>query len=134
MAWEPGTLEPLFKQLIPTLEAATTAQIAGRAVKARLPRALVAEIEKDAAWNAPAKKAIEIAAPQVAAKWLNKSGISADNQPEIVLGTAVASLLASQVMLLRRLDALIAAVNAPTASPDPAAHQKPAAPPEPAKS
>ena len=47
-------------------------------------------------------------APQVAAKWMNKAGISAENQPEIVLGTAVVSILAVHMKLIRKLDKLIA--------------------------
>ena len=82
---------------------------------------MVREIETDAKWSTPAKKALEIAGPQVAAKWLNKTGISAENQPEVVLGTAVASILAGHVLLLRRLDKLIAVANAPTARPAPEA-------------
>ncbi len=78
--WDPGTLKPLFDQLIPTIENLTVAQITGRAVKAKLPKAVQAEIEKDARWSDPARKAVAVSAPQVAAKWLNKTGISSENQ------------------------------------------------------
>lgn len=106
--WDTQTLKPLFEQLIPALEQIGVNQIAGRASKAKLPRDLVNEIEKDAKWSAVTKKAIELSAPQVAAKWLNASGISAEHQAELVLGTAVASLVSSHVLLLRKLDKLIA--------------------------
>ena len=116
--WDQQTLKPLFDQLLPTLEQLGVSQLAGRATKARLSREVVTEIEKDAKWSPPARKALEIAAPQVAAKWLNSSGISAEHQPEIVLGTALASILTSHVLLLRKLDKLIAEnVTAPAAKP-----------------
>lgn len=112
LPWEAGTLKPLFDQLIPAVEVLTVRAVTDRADKARLPVAVVKEIERDAAWNEPAKKAIAVAAPQVAAKWLNKSGLSAENQPELVLGTAVAALLVHQNKVLSRLDKLIAANTA----------------------
>lgn len=111
--WEAGTLKPLFDQLLPAVEVLTVRAVIERADKARLPAAVVKEIERDAAWNEPAKKAIGVAAPQVAAKWLNKSGLSAENQPELVLGTAVAALIVHQNKVLARLDKLIAAANPP---------------------
>ena len=128
MAWQPEMLKPLFEQLIPTVETMTVAQVTSRAEKARLPGALVKEIEENAAWNEAARKALELAGPQVAAKWMNKTGISAENQPEVVLGTAVAAIVASHVLLLRRLDKLIAVANAPTVKPG----QSQPAPPPPA--
>jgi hypothetical protein len=115
--WEPQTLKPIFDQLLPTVEQLTVNQVTSRAHKAKLPVELVEEIEHDAKWNGAAKKALEISCPQVAAKWLNKSGISAENQAEVVLGTAIASILASHMMLLRRMDKLIAVANIPAAKP-----------------
>jgi len=118
VAWEASQLTPIFQQLLPAVEQLTVNQVLQRAGKARLPGELLHEIEDEAKWSAPTKKALELSGPQVAAKWLNKTGISAENQPEVVFGTAVASLLASHVMLLRRLDKLIAAANVPTVKPD----------------
>ena len=123
MAWDPATLKPLFDQLIPTVEQVTVHQITTRAAKARLPGALIHAIEDSAKWSAPAKKAIELAGPQVAAKYLNKAGISAENQPELVLATAVASILASHVLLIRRLDKLIVAANVGTGPSKPGQSQ-----------
>ena len=99
------------------VEAVTVQQIATRAARARLPGELIKEIEADAKWSAPARKALEISAPQLSAKWLNKFGVSAENQPEIVFATAVTTILASHVLLLRRLDKLIAVANVPARPP-----------------
>lgn len=111
--WDSQTLKPLFDQLLPAVEALTVRQIVERADKAKLPGAVVKEIEKDAAWAEPSRKALAVAAPQVAAKWLNKSGVSAENQPELVMGTALAAIIVGQQATLRRLDKLILAANQP---------------------
>jgi hypothetical protein len=115
MAWQPEMLKPIFEQLIPACEEVATDGIINRAIKARLPKECIKEIEIDAKWNAPAKKAIEISGPQVAAKWLNKSGLSAENQGEIVLLTAISSLVASHALLANRLNKLIILANTPAA-------------------
>ena len=110
--WDQQTLKPLFDQLLPTIEDLTVHQLTNRAEQAKLPGELVKEIGKDARWSPVSRKAVEIASPQVAAKWLNKAGISAENQPEIVLGTAVACIAAGHVKLLRKLDKIIATRDA----------------------
>ena len=117
-------LKPLFDQLLPTIEALTVTQLASKAEKGRLPGDLVNEIEKDAKWSTPAKKALELSAPQVAAKFLNKTGISSENQPEVICGTAIASILAGHVMVLRRIDKAIASMNAAKPAPAPAKEEK----------
>lgn len=82
-------------------------QITDRAKRLGLPAELMEEIERDSRWNAAAKKTINYSGPQLCAKWLNKSGVSAENQPEVVFGTAVCSLVIGHIMVLRRLDKLI---------------------------
>lgn len=109
MPWQAEALKPVFDQLLPTLEQLTMNQLAGRAEKARLPAELVREIERDARWSEPAKKALEIGCPQLAAKYLNKTGVGAEYQPEIVVGTALAAIVSTHTLLLRKLDQLIAA-------------------------
>jgi hypothetical protein len=108
LPWQAETLKPLFEQLLPTVEDLTARQITSRAEKAKLPPDLLKEIARDARWPSPAKKAVDIAAPQVAAKWLNRAGLSAEYQPELVLFTAVAAIGANQQAVLHRLDKLIA--------------------------
>ncbi len=106
--WESAQLKPLFDQLLPAVEALTVRQIVDRAEKAKLPQAVVNAVEKDCAWSEPSRKALAVATPQVAAKWLNKSGISAENQPELVMGTAICAIVVGHTRVLRRLDKLIA--------------------------
>jgi hypothetical protein len=110
--WDAQTLKPLFDQLIPTVEDWHVDHITGLVERAKLPAEIVKEIGKDARWPGPSRKAIEVSAPQVAAKWLNKSGISAENQPELVLGTAIVSIAVSHRQLLLKLKKLLEAREA----------------------
>lgn len=124
--WDAETLRPLFEQLIPSAEQFAVAQLTGKAAKADLPPAVLREIEKDARWSPPTKAALTLSGPQVAAKWLNKTGVSAENQAEVVLLTALAALVASHAMLSRKLDGFIAdtrpAAPKPGQAPSPAAN------------
>jgi hypothetical protein len=110
--WDAQTLKPLFDQLIPTVEDLHVDHLTGMAEEAKLPPEFVKEIGRDARWPGPSRKAIEISAPQVAAKWLNKSGISAENQPEVVLGTAIVSIVVSHRKLALKLEKLLQARKA----------------------
>jgi len=121
--WDAEMLKPLFEQLLPAAESLSVEQITNRAVKARLPADIIEEIETEAKWSKPAKKALEMAGPQATAKWLNRLGISSENQAELVCGTALASILAGHALLLRRLNKLIELANVPV---------KPGPPPAPA--
>jgi hypothetical protein len=105
--WDAQTLKPLFDQLIPTVEELHVDHLTGIAEEAKCSADTVKEIGKDARWPGPSRKAIEISAPQVAAKWLNKSGISAENQPEVVLGTAIVSIFVSHRKLVLKLTKLL---------------------------
>ena len=110
--WDAQTLKPLFDQIIPTVEDWHVDHITGLVDGAKLPTEIMKEIGRDARWPAPSRKAIEISAPQVAAKWLNKSGISAENQPEVVLGTAIVSIVVSHRKLSLKLQKLLEARKA----------------------
>lgn len=116
--WQAGMLEPLFRQLVPAAEQMSVQQITARAEKAHLDKELIADVADSAKWNAMSKKALEASGPQVAAKWLNKMGLSAENQAEVIFGTALASIVAGQVMVIKKLDKLIASANpAPATKP-----------------
>jgi hypothetical protein len=114
--WDAGTLAPLFRQLIPTVEKAMVSSVIGKCEKAGFPGVVIEKLEKDAAWPEAAKQALAIAGPQVTAKWMNKTGISAENQPEVVLVTALATLAANHFTLMSRLNKLIAAQPAAAAA------------------
>ena len=113
-------LQPLFEQLLPAVEGLTVEQITSRAAKARLPAEIVKEIETEAKWSKPAKKALKIAGPQAAAKWLNRIRHQRREPGRAVCGTALASILAGHALLLRRLNKLIEVANVPVKPGQPA--------------
>lgn len=104
--WRPDQLAPVFAQLIPAAEGISVKQIVDKARKAQLPPPVVAKLEIDAAWNPLAKKGLETAGPEVAAKWLNYFGISSENAQELVLVSALLTIAAGHVLILKRLDNL----------------------------
>ena len=113
LPWDPETLKPIFEQLVPACEQLDVQSVTRLAAEADLPKEVLKEVEKDARWTPPTKTALLISAPQVAAKWLNKSGISSENQGEVVLGMAIASIVASHVLLVKKLERMIAEKNPP---------------------
>jgi hypothetical protein len=115
--WDASTLQPAVEIFLPAAEELMVNQIASRAAKARLPGDIVKEIEAEAKWSASAKKGLEVSTAQVAAKWLNKAGISAEYQPEVTFLTALGRVLGGHALLLRRLDKLIALANVQPAKP-----------------
>ena len=64
---------------------------------------LVKEIEREAHWPKLGKKSIVDYAPALAAKWLNKWGISSQNKEEIFLGAALLSILRSRSSVKKRI-------------------------------
>lgn len=106
--WDPETLKPIFEQLVPACEQLDVQSITRLAAEADLEKEVLKEVEKDARWSPPTKTALLMSGPQVAAKWLNKTGISSENQGEVVLGMAIASIVASHVLLVKKLEKIIA--------------------------
>lgn len=117
VAWDAETLRPIFVELVPTVEELAVGRLTAKAAKAQLPTTLIKEIASDAAWKAPEKRAMILAGPEVTAKWLNKSGLSAENKFELVLATALLSIVRNNVALGRKLDHFIAQKGAPGGPP-----------------
>lgn len=111
LPWQANMLRPLLEQLIPALEASDVAKLKGELAELRLPPPLLKQIADDAAWPVASKKALEVSAPEVGAKWLNKAGISAENQHEVMLGGALVGIVVSRRLLRGRIEKLIAEVK-----------------------
>jgi hypothetical protein len=99
--WDPGCLRPLFEQLVPALEKADVAALTAQARE--INPDLVRVVEKDAAWNPAAKATLQAAGPVACAKWLTRSGIGAENAPEVALAVAVGGILASRLLVVAEL-------------------------------
>lgn len=107
LPWDASLLAPVVGEILAALEAVSVRQLKERAAKvADAPSGFVATVEKDAEWNTVAKTALSSAVPQVAAKWLNRSGVSAENAPEVIAFTAMASIYLGHTMLLKKLEAM----------------------------
>ena len=117
LPWDASTVQPIVEQFLPAAEQLMSNQISSRARKARLPAEIVKEIEADAQWPADAKKALQLNTANVTAKWLNKLGVSAEYGPEIAFMTALSRIAGGHVLVLRRLDKLIALANVQPAKP-----------------
>jgi len=113
--WDASTVQPIVEQFLPAAEELMVKQITDRAVKARLTPEIVKAIQADAQWPDPAKKALNQNMAAVTAKYLNKLGVSSEYQAELALMTALSRICGGHILLLRRLDKLIAVANVPTA-------------------
>lgn len=114
-------MRPLFEQLIPALEKADVATLTAQARE--IDPDLVRLVEKDAAWNPAAKATLQSAGPVATAKWLDRSGIGAENAPEVALAVAVGGIIASRLLVvaeLRRRAGEKPAPVPPPATPAPA--------------
>jgi len=87
--WRADLLKPVTDQAIDALEESRVKKFCDGAREAKIPEAVVKQIGRDAAYPSDSKAMMKLATPEVAAKYLNKLGISADNQYEITLVTAV---------------------------------------------
>lgn len=70
---------------------------------------VLAEVEKDAPWNPVAKATLGKTSPEVAARLLNRFGLSAENAVEAIWLGAVGTILGSRVLLTSKLDEMIKA-------------------------
>ena len=96
--WEADSLRPIAEELVNAWEDSRVDGFRSRAKDAKLPEPLVREIAKDAAFPAAAKRGVGIGAAEVVAKWLNKSGVSAEHKPEVLLAGCLVAILAQVVL------------------------------------
>jgi hypothetical protein len=111
LAWEARDLLPVTENGVPILEEFASRQIVFKARRARLPAEIVTEIERDCKWPDKSKKMLAETSGALAAKYLNKAGISAEYKVEVNFSIAVLNIAANHLSILRRLDKLIAAAN-----------------------
>jgi len=111
VAWAGTDIEPLLKDLIKLLEEWREYAREKRLRLARLPDDLIAEINKETAWEETPKKIICESGSRVLAKLLNKGGISAEYKDEIFLGLAVVMIAGSEIRSSRRIANLVRAAN-----------------------
>ena len=117
LPWQPETLKSLFEQLLEAAEEGRVAAFLGKCAEAKLTAELVREIKADARFPKAAKVLLADALPRLAAKWLNRSGMSAEYQDEISCLTAMVLIVQHDRGISSKLDELIAAAKKPVEKP-----------------
>ena len=107
MPWVPETLTGLVEQLIKAAEENRVGIYLVRCEKAGLTGKLVKEIEADARFPDSAKTLLKHSLPRLAAKWLNKAGISAEWQEEISVITALLLIFQHEAQVNARFKKLV---------------------------
>jgi hypothetical protein len=109
--WLGKKIEPVSERLVAIMEELRGRRISKRARLANLPPETVEEIEHTIGWDNNLKRLLSESSAEVAAKYLNKAGVSAEYQPEITLAGALLAAIHSDNQVMKRLDKLIAAAN-----------------------
>ncbi len=102
LPWNPNDLQGFIDSILPEVEKLDIRSIVKAAEK--ISPALAAQVEKDAGWNPVAKTTLSKSGAQVAAKYLGKAGVPAENAPEVFLLGAIASIVISRQNLLSKLE------------------------------
>jgi hypothetical protein len=105
--WDAQKLKPLVVKLHKVAEKTLSGKLVAKAKRAKLPGVIIEQIETKSAWEAGAVEIINDAAPRVAAKYLNKTGISAEYQDEMALAGGYATIAGGYLVLAKDLDKLV---------------------------
>lgn len=105
--WAAEDLQSATNQLVAMLEDIDVRHIEDKCKSANLDGALVAEIVKDARWNASAKKSVAGGGAPILAKVLNKLHVPKGAKPVLDFIPGLGLILAERHQLNKRLDALI---------------------------
>jgi hypothetical protein len=126
--WEPQLVKEFTDELIEAAEAGRVEKFTGKARNAKIPERVVREIGTDSRFPASIKKSLQISTPRVAAKWLNKAGVSAEYADEVAFIGSLGALFIQGRKLSAKLDKLIelAKQPQPTLGPGPAPAGAPA--------
>jgi len=106
--WEPDALSDLVSELLDAAEENRVGNFVGRLQEAGLMPKLITQIEKDSHFPKLAKVMLKRSLPRLAAKWLNKAGISAEHQDELEVVTALLLIVQHDRKSSARIDELIA--------------------------
>jgi hypothetical protein len=128
VAWQPETLSGLVDELIEAAEEGRVESYLRKCTEAGLTGKLAKEIEVDARFPKSAKALLKLAIPRLAAKWLNKTGISAEYQDEIAVLTAVILIVKHEMSVRARFEELIVEFKKAKVPPAPAPAPRPQPP------
>jgi len=114
--WQPEALQPLCDQLLAAVEEGRLSAFLARCHEAGLSQSLIKEIEADARFPRAAKVLLSRSLPRLAAKYLNKAGLSSEWEDEVAVISGVIILVQHDRRLSTRLQELIAAHRAAQAA------------------
>jgi len=109
LPWQAEDVKDFTDEMVDLTEAKRIGDFVNMAREANLPPKLCIEIERDAKYPTTTKAGLKRALAGTAAKWLNKSGISARNKEEAALLFCVVTLKLQGLRLRTRLKSLIEA-------------------------
>lgn len=108
---------------MPTAEQYLVSRLTKKAAAARLGAELLKKIEADSRLDDVTRKSLLVALPRLCAKYLNKSGISAEYKDEVVVAICCLRIVQRQFRLEAKLDELIATMK-PRDAGDPTNKEK----------
>jgi hypothetical protein len=118
--WQPETLTGLVDELIEAAEENRVGNYLAKCAEAGLTPKLTKEIENDARFPKMSKALLKASIPRLAAKWLNRTGLSAEYQDELSVLTAVILIVKQGSALNTRFEELIVELKkSKTAAPAP---------------
>lgn len=106
--WDPQLIKPLLEKMIEAAENGRLAKFTIRCQRLGDMPKLIKEIEQDAHMPPEAKAMLSVSLPRCAAKWLNKSGVSAEYMDEISILTACVLIWSHDRKADQRLEKLLA--------------------------
>lgn len=106
--WKPELLTSLLDELLKAAEEFRVDSFVGKCEEAGITGDLLKEIERDAHFPKSAKILLKESLPRLAAKWLNRSGVSAEYQDELTVVTAMLLMIQNDRKNSAKLDELIA--------------------------
>jgi hypothetical protein len=112
--WNPdGPLAGVFKTIVPAVEKFNVRTLVEAARKIGDPEFELL-VQKEAPWNPEAREVLEKTGPEVAAKLLNRAGISSENAPEVAFFLTAIGIAVSQSILAFKVSAAVKAKAEPS--------------------
>lgn len=108
VCWQARDVEPLVKELVALTEELLLKQCRSKMAKAKLPKDVVAEIEKDLLWAERAKAMVAAGASELFTKQLNESNVPVEVRPWIQIAIGSIQIAIGQIKVMSRLDKIIA--------------------------
>lgn len=102
--WTPELVKEFSDEIISALEDHRQTKLSARAKEGGLPEKIVAKIHADSKYPAGSKRGLQMAAPKVCARLMNKTGVSSEHADTLVL-------IGSMVMIWKQGRALKADIQ-----------------------